>query len=210
LFRDLARRAAATATHVRQEHADRPTAAWPFWLGLAGIVFSLLPYLDQALAHWREDEAVKKSVLAFFRAVAEGRKEAALRFLSDEYRSAVESRRDTTFDAQWQPTGDDVIYQVLSIRRDAAEADVRIAIVKSTFSLKPTVHLRRRHDASWAITGIDGVAVDPRWIRYQAHERTDAGVELSEELSSALRDDEESTAREGRSAGESTSANPKR
>ena len=174
---------------VHHDAADRPAATWPFWVGIAGIAIVLIPYLDQAIADWREDQRLRKTVLDFFQAVAEGRKDTTLGLLSEEYRSAVESGWHRTFDEHWRPT-DGVVYQILSVRRNDAEADVRIAVVRSTFSLKPTVHLRRLPEDVWRITRIDGLVIDPRWVRWKESEEEDDQSNLTDELAEKLHAEE--------------------
>jgi hypothetical protein len=164
---------------------DRRRSPWLFWLGVACLVAVAIPYIDRALSEWREDHRLRTTVLHFFNAVAQGRKDAALNCLAPEYRTAVEAGWDPAFNQHWQPT-EDVAFQVLAVEREAATAQVRMAIVKSTFSLKPIVHLRRVREDAWQITRIEGVTVDPRWIRWSEREARETQQRLADELAEKL------------------------
>ena len=163
---------------------SRPSR-WPLWLGLVCLAVAAAPQILEGLSAWRTDDVLRKTVGDFFEEVALGRKDAALAYLSDEYRSAIQPGGFPADDQPWQPS-DEFSSRILSVRQSSTTAEVQIALAKSGFSLKPTVHLRRLPDHSWRITRIEGVDVDPHWTRWKARELQEAEESLAEELAEKL------------------------
>lgn len=165
--------------------AEARPSSWPLWFAIVCLAIVAIPYLDQALTAWNEDQRVRGTVVGFFDEVARGRRDAALDYLSDQYRSEIRAGWSPTFDQHWRPT-EGTTFQILSLKRDATTAEVKVAIIKSTFSLKPTVHLRRLPQNAWRITRIDGVDVDPRWVRSKERESLESEKALADELAKSL------------------------
>lgn len=158
---------------------------WPMWLGFACLALAVAPYLSRSLSTWRVESVQRKTVADFFEAISLGRKDAALAFLSDEYRNAILISGNSSWNQPWEPTGE-TTSRILSVRQSSSAAEVCLAITKQGFSLKPTVHLSRQPDSSWRITRIEGIDVDPRWTRWKAREAQDAEEALAEEITERL------------------------
>ncbi len=158
---------------------------WPMWLGFACLALAVAPYLSRSLSAWRAESVLRKTVADFFEAISLGRKDAALALLSDEYRNAILIGGGSSWNQPWEPTGE-TSSRVLSVRQSSSAAEVCLAITRQGFSLKPTVHLSRLTDASWRITRIEGIDVDPRWTRWKAREAQEAEEALADEITERL------------------------
>lgn len=163
-----------------EPNASRP-GTWALRFGLLCIVVATLPFAWQGIAHWRDDDQVRGVVIGFFQRLAEGRRSAALRYLSPELQ-----RQFSESPGQADTVTAGVSIQVLDIHRHGDEAIVNASIGKQGYSLRPMIRLHR-NQSTWTIVAIDGVEVDPRWIKMQARIE---GEELADELAEKLHADE--------------------
>lgn len=174
-----------SVTNASGAEASRPPASWPVWLGIFCLVAIAVPSIVRGISAWQDDDQQRDVAVRFFREMAAGHRETALSCLSKEYRSSLTAQPHSSLSKPWAPT-EDVTVQVMSVKAQTDGADVQVSLAKSGFTLKPIVHLQRMKDQSWCITRIDGVDVDPRWLRWQEREAQEAEEHLADELAEKL------------------------
>lgn len=165
--------------------AESRPSRWPFRLGLACLVLAALPWLVRGWNARQADDEVRALVSRFIEDVAQGRRDSALASLSDDYRATLPAGESFPAESTWLPS-DPFSFQILTLRRSSAAAEVQVVLASSGFTVKPIIGLRRQPDHTWRIARIDGVAVDPHWTRFLERERRLADEGLAEELAEKL------------------------
>jgi|GEM_PF-6115043 len=157
---------------------DRPAGLMLFRCGLILFAVACTPIVFRGVAALWDDDSVRSVAVGFLRAVSAGRKADALGYLSDEYRDQVAADWQPGFDQVWQPT-ENVSVQILSVVMQDDTAAVRVSVSKDGYAIRPVIHCQRNASDEWRITRLEGVAIDPRWQRFQAQA---ADESLADEL----------------------------
>lgn len=153
-----------------------------WWIPLLFAVGGIM--MISGVRRWLLERGPRTTIDAFVTALQSSDRAAADRLIVPEPGTET-GLLQTTSDSTWR-SAPDLKHRIhkLHVTGDFAIAEVWLA--EYGYIVKPELTLERQPDATWRITRIDHVEIDPRWLADERRRRAESNEMLAKELDKAL------------------------